>query len=232
MLRLKADLHAHAGDDPLDRLGYSAEMLIQGAAQLKFEVLAIACHTRVAYTLRLAQFAAERGVLLVPAVELLVEGKHVVVLNPNGQQAKATTFEELRTTGERSGLAYAPHPFYPARTCLHRALDENSDLFEAVEYSSAYFRGLNPNRRAVTAARRHAVPLVGTSDAHSLPYEPCTFSWVEVQEKSIRGVIDAVRAGRVEVETRPLPWHSMPRMAWLVMRDRLRAVADGLHWGG
>ena len=232
MRRLKADFHTHAADDTKDRLNYSAEMLIEAAAQLKFDILAITCHEQVVSTLRLERYAAARGILLIPAVELLVEGKHVVMLNPDAEQAGATTFAQLRKLGKRKAVLLAPHPFYPAKACLHRALLDNIDLFDAIEYCSVYFRGINPNRRGVKLARQRGLPLLGTSDTHVLPYKPLTFSWVEAEELSVEAVIDAIRAGHVRLETRPLPYGRVPHITWLLLREHVQAIADKLNFGG
>ena len=223
--RLKADLHVHSGDDPYDGIGYSSEMLIDAAAQLNFQVLAIACHRKLVYNSRLAAYARDRGIVLVPAVELLVEGKHVVVLNPDEAQARATTYGELRELGRRDAAFLAPHPYYPDKTCLGKRLVEHADLFDMVEYCGLYARGLNFNRRAVRMAKRFGLPLVGTSDTHTLPYNDSTFSWIDVNEVSVEGVVDAVRVGRVEVDTRPRTLAQFARMSFYVVRETVRIWA-------
>lgn len=223
--RLKADLHVHSGDDPYDGIGYSSEMLIEAAAQLNFGALAIACHRKLVYYDRLVSYALHRGIVLVPAVELLVEGKHVVVLNPDEAQAQASTYAELRELGRRDAAFLAPHPYYPDKTCLGRRLVEHADLFDVVEYCGVYVRGLNFNRRAVRAAKRFGLPLAGTSDTHTLPYNDRTFSWIDVDEASVNGVVDAVRAGRIEVDTRPRTLAQFARMSFFVAREMVRKCA-------
>ena len=229
MLRLKADFHTHCADDPLDVVGYSAEMLIDGVAQLNVEVLAITCHSRVVYNNRLDEYARRRGVLLIPAAELLVEHKHVVVLNPDREQAEAKSFAELRRLGKRGAAFVAPHPFYPARSCLRGKLKENIDLFDAIEYSGVYLRAINPNRNAVRAARRFGLPLIGNSDTHAMPYSCSTFSWIEVEEASIDGVIDAIRKGRVVIETQPRPVLRVLQVALFVAKDGLRSLSGSVR---
>jgi len=200
-------------------------MLIDAVAQLNFDVLAIACHDRVVYGTRLAEYAARRGVLLVPAIELDIEGKHVVVLNPDVEQAKARTFAELRALGRRGAAIVAPHPYYLASKCLGSALAKNVDVFDAIEHCSLYFRGLDPNRRALRLARKHGLPLIGTSDAHTLPYSDSTFTWIEAQP-TVEGVIEAVRAGRVEVETSPRSPADAARVAYFAARQAVRDTID------
>ena len=203
MTRLKADLHTHCSDDRFDHVALPAEKLIDVVAGKGYNVLGIACHMRRVYTDALAEYARRRGVLLVPAIELMVENKHVVVINPSESGARATTFAELRAADRSESIVLAPHPFYPARSCLHRRLIENMDQFNAIEYCAMYRRFANPNRWAVKTAHRFGLPMIGSSDVHSLPHCSRTFTWLDVDEVSVAGVIRAIRAGRVEVVTRP-----------------------------
>lgn len=225
MVRLKADLHTHTADDPYDDVGYSSEMLIDAAAQLNVEVLAFACHRKLVVYPRLTEYARRRGIVLVPAVELLVEGKHVVALNPDSSQAAATTFDQLRALGRRNAAFLAPHPFYLENSCLGRRLIENIDLFDAIEYCTLYYYGINPNRRAVRVAKRHGLPMLGTSDLHAWPYVGKTFSWLDCEDKSVEGVVDAIRRGRVAVETRPQGFKQNARMLRSFVHEKLRILA-------
>ncbi len=214
---LRADFHIHTADDPIDDTHYSAEMLIDAAVKLNLDVVAIACHERVAWNTRLGDYAQRRGLLLVPAAELVIEGKHVLALNPDQEQAKARTFDELRELGRRDAAFVAPHPFYPEMKCLHGALTKHSDLFDAVEYSSVYRRCINFNRKAVRVAKRLGLPLVGNSDLHVMPYAASTFTWVE-GEATVPSVINSIRKGRVRVETRPMPLAQLARAVRYYMK--------------
>jgi hypothetical protein len=164
-------------------------------------------------------------VLLIPAIEVSIENRHVVLLNPDARQAAVSTFGELRRLGRRDGAILAPHPFYPASASLRGKLIEHIDLFDAIEYCSVYRRGLNMNRKAVAAARNYRLPLIGTSDAHGLPYTGYTFSWVEAEEVSVAGVIQAIRARRVSVESRPQPWSEVSKVISFCARERMKSVA-------
>ena len=227
MKRLKADLHVHTADDPRDRLTHSSEMLIDAAAALGFEVLALTAHDACIHSPYLDTFARRRGVLLIPGIEKTIEGKHVVILNPSQEHLAARHFEALRAAPRDDALVMAPHPFYPTPRSLGRKLLDHIDLFDAVEYSTLYCRGLNPNRRAARVARKFGLPLVGTSDVHRLPYGDSTHSWIEA-DKNVGQVLASVRAGRVDVVTRPLPARPALRSVYDAARglvqDRLRGT--------
>jgi predicted metal-dependent phosphoesterase TrpH len=202
--RLKADFHTHAAGDPHDPIAYSEEMLIEAAARQGIDVLAISCHDANVYCDNLARYARRRNLLLLPAQESIIEDKHVLMLNPDPEQAAATTFAELRRLGRRNAAFIAPHPFYPIQSALGRKLLRHIDLFDAIEYCTLYYPGVNFNLPALLTARRHGLPMVGTSDTHALPYGDSTFTWVTA-EATVEGVVHAIREGHVEVVTRPRP---------------------------
>lgn len=210
MERLKADFHTHTCDDPVDLISHSAEMLIDAVAAKNFSVLAITCHERLVFNDYLSDYATERGVVLVPGIEACLNGRHVLVLNPDARQANANTFAGLRALGKRDAAVIAPHPYYPAASSVLGELERNIDLFDAIEHCCFYLPGsrrvpgLDPNWLARRIARKHGLPMVGTSDTHMLPYVDSTFTWIEA-ERSVASVIEAIREGRVSVETRPRP---------------------------
>lgn len=230
---LKADFHTHTSDDPLDEIDHSAEMLIDAVAARGFDVLAISNHTVMTYDAYLAAYARARGVLLVPAIEADIEGRHVVILNPSTQHIAAQTFADLRRIGRGDAAVIAPHPYYPANTALRRKLAENIDCFDAIEYCAFYLPGLNfPNKKACEVAERHALPMVGNSDTHVFPYVDSTYTWVEC-ESTIESVVEAVRRGKVRVETRPRPiGHvaSMLRFSIAQSARDIRKAAQRREW--
>jgi predicted metal-dependent phosphoesterase TrpH len=208
---LKTDLHSHAGDDPQDRLPYSAEMLIDSAAQLKMDVLSLTCHKDLVHTPRLAEYARQRGILLIPGVELLVQGCHVLVINPRPAHLKALSFNDLRNARAPGTAIVAPHPFYLVGHSMGSRLIRHRDVFDAVEYCSMHTRLVNPNWLAALAARWCGLPLVATSDTHALPYKGRTFSWIKA-EPTAEGVVEALRAGRIRVQSSPAAWADVSKV--------------------
>jgi predicted metal-dependent phosphoesterase TrpH len=204
---LKADLHIHSAEDPFDVVLISARALIDRAAQLGYEALAITNHLTNIHTPELADYAAQRGMALVPGAEVEVGKRHFLVLNPTEEALAARNFEELRLAKKNSGqpMAYiAPHPFFPGPSSLGKWIFDNADLFDALEYCAYYFRGLNYNRLAQLAAKRLRLPLIGNSDAHYSWQFGRTYSMIRA-EKSVTGIIEAIIQKRVRVVSRPLP---------------------------
>lgn len=222
MRRLKADFHTHTSDDDRDQIHHSAEMLIDEAAEKQLDVLAITNHCSVAHSPYLAEYAHRRGILLIPGIEALIEGRHLLILNPDAEQARASTFDELRRMGRRDAVFIAPHPYFPTDRSLKEKLIENIDLFDAAEYHTFYVRGLNFNRKLVRVAREHRLPLVGNSDTHVIPYEDSTYTLVEAEPR-LQAVLQAIREGRVEVLTRPRPFVHLLKMIRHSLNDFLNA---------
>lgn len=203
MRKLKVDLHLHCAEDPLDDVDHSAQELIDEAARKGFDAIAIANHHVVTYSRRLALYAERRGVILIPGIEKLIEGKHVLLVNVDWRVHPVRTFGELRRWKNGNSLVIAPHPYYPKGMCLRGLLDRHIDLFDAVEFSFFYSRVVNFNKRAIRVAAERGLPLVGSSDCHHIEDLGTTYTLVE-SEKDLNAIVNAVRDGKTEVVTQPL----------------------------
>ena len=209
---LKVELHTHTADDPQDDVPHSAIELIDRAATLGYDALAITLHDRQLDVRPCASYAKERGIVLLPGTERTIRGKHVLLINFRESVEQIQNFDELVAMKERSGgLVIAPHPYYPARCCLHAVLDEYPALFDAVEVNAFYTSTINFNRAAVRWATKRAKPLVGNGDVHHLRQLGPTYSLVK-SEPDAGAICDAVAAGRVEVRTKPLAWSTCARI--------------------
>jgi predicted metal-dependent phosphoesterase TrpH len=203
---LKVELHSHSADDPLDRIAYSTRDLIERAASLGYNALAVTLHDRQLDLQPHLSFAAERGVTLIPGIERTIHGKHVLLLNFRRGAEDVHSFEDLARLKQREpGLVIAPHAFFPSPTCLRGLMDVHADLFDAVECNAMFTRTANFNRRAERWARAHGKPMVGNGDVHRLRQLGTTYSMIEA-EPHPDAICAAVLAGKVEVVARPLSW--------------------------
>jgi len=221
--KLKVDFHTHTCDDPKDYIDFSAEQLIDRTAERGLDALAITNHNVITFSRELEDYAAGRGVLLIPGVELTLSNKHVIVLNPDIRKAEGfRSLGDLAAVRNAGGLIIAPHPFYPGSRCLRSKLEAYIDFFDAVEFSFFYSGFINPNKKAVRIAGATGKPLVGSSDCHNIWQVGFTYSLVQA-EKTIPSLLQAVKEGRVEVATTPLSVWAMGRVGinW-VLGDKLR----------
>jgi predicted metal-dependent phosphoesterase TrpH len=223
---LKVELHAHTADDPLDRIPYSTSALIDRAADLGYDALAITLHDRRLDPAAWTDYAAARGLVLIPGIERTIEGRHVLLINFSARAERVRTFADLaRLKTLERGLVIAPHAFFPGPSCLGRAvMDRHADLFDAVEYHGMFATGANFNRAAVRWARRHRVPMVGNGDVHRLQQLGSTYSLVDAQPEA-GAICDAIRSGLVTVQANPLAWPTvMALLSELIVMEPLRGL--------
>lgn len=202
---LKADMHLHTSKDPKDTfIKHSPEELIDHAAKLGYNVLSITHHGQVYYSSELAEYAKAKGILLIPGAELTIEGKHVLVYNVTQEQiSKVRTFKDLARLKSEENLATAPHPYFYHYAALNSKLEKNIRLFDAIEHTHLYNHYINQNKKAKKAAKRFSLPIVGNSDTHALWQMGTNYSLINSQ-KSVKGVLSAIKEGKVMVVTRPL----------------------------
>jgi predicted metal-dependent phosphoesterase TrpH len=199
-MKLKIDLHLHTSDDSQDRVLHSSEALIDEAARQGYEVISITNHDDVTYTSRLADYAREKGILLIPGCEAKIQKKHVLLYNfPQG----CKSFEQIGKNKDKDNLVMAPHPYYPSKASLNRTIEKHLDAFDALEYCHYHHEWVNFNKKAIDLSKEKEIPLVGTSDTHQLFQLGLTYSLVEA-EKDMVSIFQAIKKGRVEIFTRPL----------------------------
>jgi len=200
---LKVDLHTHTADDPSDLIPYQTHELLDRAAELDFNCLAITLHDRQLDPDAFRSYAASRGIVLIPGIERTIEGRHVLLLNFSRAAESIGSFEDLARLRERErGLVIAPHPFFPAMSALRGALTRHARLFDAVEWNGMFTRTLNFNAPAEWWARRHGKPIVGSGDVHRLEQLGTTYSLVDA-DPNPASICDAIAAGRVRVVATP-----------------------------
>jgi predicted metal-dependent phosphoesterase TrpH len=203
---LKTELHTHTSADPHDLIPYSTTGLIDRAAALGYDVLAITLHDRWFDVREVVEYARARGITLIAGVERTIQHKHVLLLNFDAAAERVNSFDDVATLrrAQPAGLVIAPHPYYPARCCLGHLLERHADLFDAVELNAFYASQLDHfNRAAINWARRVGKPIVANADVHRLKQLGTTFSLVDAAPEP-NAICEAIRAGRVEIRTRPL----------------------------
>lgn len=223
---LKAEFHVHTSEDPADPVEFSARELIDMGARGGYAVLAITNHNAVTWDEGLAAYAAGKGIVLLPGVELSVAGRrHVLAINTplrgNDLGKRFPRFEDLASIRGIETLVIAPHPFHPAPVSVGRNLEKHHALFDAVEASHFHSRLINPNRKVERFSSKHGLPMIGTSDAHFRAQFGRAYSLVEA-ERDPASIVCAVKKGRVRAVCPPL---SVAGMAWIMLRLAWARVA-------
>ena len=206
MALLKVELHSHTSDDPADAIPHTAVQLIDRAADLGYDALAITLHDRQLDLTPLRAHADARKLVLIPGVERTIQRRHILLLNFSERSMSVNTLEDLTDLKRRErGLVVAPHPFFLIPSCVGDLMQRHAVLFDAVEVNAMYVRGVNFNRKAERWAAAHRKPLVGNGDVHRLDQLGSTYSLVD-SERDAASICEAIRAGRVEVRSSPLSW--------------------------
>jgi predicted metal-dependent phosphoesterase TrpH len=203
---LKVELHAHTSIDSLDAITHSTRELIDHAASLRFDALAVTPHDRYFDPAGDLEYARARGLVLLAGIERTIGGVHVLLVNFPAACAQVRTFDDIAALkhDHPNGLVVAPHALFPNRSALGAsALERQAALFDAVEINALYTRHFNFNLRAAEWARRHGKPLVGNGDIHLLRQLGTTYSLVDAPAEP-DAICAAIKAGRVEVRMRPL----------------------------
>ena len=215
----------HTLDDPFDNHVYHTVFeLLDKAAALAYDALAITLHTRQFQSRAAEEYARERGILLIPGVEQDIEECHVLLINfPKEAADGIRTFAdlarvkaELARKGAPESLVIAPHPFFPSGVALQEKFWEHKELFDAIEVSGFFHRLWDPNQKARDAALKLGLPLVGNSDTHTL--EQFGKTWSEVRcEKDAVSILRAIKAGKAVIKGRSLKVGEMGVIGWKVI---------------
>ncbi len=205
---LKADFHSHSKEDKKDIISYGAKELIDEAVKQGFEILALTHHNKVFYEKEIWKYAQKKGILLIKGMEAEINKKHVIILGMGEKEAAGIELETMRDLKEikkQGKTIIAPHPYYGFGS-LGKELEENINLFDAIEYCHFYTKWFNRNnKKAIRIAKKYNKPMIGSSDVHLLSHFGKTYSMIKVKKKNEREVIKAIKQGKVKVKTKPLP---------------------------
>jgi len=228
MAKLKVQFHMHTKQDPIDGIAHSEHEAIDRAAKLGYDVLAITCHNVVIFNDSLKKYAAEKRILLIPAIEKSILKKHVLILNADIKTQNIKTFDDLRTYKKLKPDCFiiAAHPYYPASIALKKHLEKNIDLFDAIEYSWFHSKCMNKyNNKAVKTAEKHNLPMIATSDNHLLRFFDQGYTFVDAKEKTTEAIFKAMREKKIDIVSHDLKWWQLPLIyCEMTIRQLAKAV--------
>ncbi|MFB6086782.1 MAG: PHP domain-containing protein [Halodesulfurarchaeum sp.] len=210
---LTVELHAHSershdGRDPI-------ELLLEQAAAVGIDALAVTDHDAFGESERAADLAPEFGLIGIPGMEITSEAGHVLALGIDRKISAGLSFEDtVEAIHEAGGIAVVPHPFQKSRSGvapnISREALTGADAIEV--YNSRLLTG-RANRKARSFAKEHGLPQTAGSDAHIAELVGQAITAVDASSETAAGIVDAIRAGRTSVEGRRTPWHISFRQA-------------------
>ena len=191
---LKTNLHFHTKEDEKS-ISYDIYQAIDYAKTHNFDVLAYTPHRKFFFKDEYAEYAAKKDILLMPGIEMEIEGKHIVVLNCDKEIEDVKSFSALSAYKRENSqvLILAPHPFVFSPKSLGPRLLENMALFDAIEMSVFSNKIFNFNKKAEKIAKKYNLPFIATSDAHFLEDMERGYALINVQEKTSEAVLSAIK---------------------------------------
>ena len=109
---------------------YAAKELIDRAAERGFDVLAITNHNTITCSDSLRDYALKKGILLIPGIELTVQGRHIILLNfTSSEVERIKTVEDIRELKDRNRLVIGAAPFLSLFIFSKRTVKEKSGGF-------------------------------------------------------------------------------------------------------
>ncbi|MFA5142132.1 MAG: PHP-associated domain-containing protein [Candidatus Woesearchaeota archaeon] len=234
---LKADLHIHTREDPCDYVPYSARDMLKLKAKLGFNVLAITNHNSIYFNKELKDYAKKLGILLIPGMEALIQGKEVLVLNAD--QSKIVAYQPYNGIFKRKYRSLfadlgildklrkenmvigAPHPFFMKPSCLGNLVKDNIQNFDFIEHSHFYTSWVDRNEQAIQIANRFNKPLIASTDAHKrFQLKLNNYTMIDSELKK-DDVLEAIRKNKVRIVTEPITNYNFARILAGVLSSRL-----------
>ena len=210
---LTVELHAHSarsydGRDPV-------ELLLEQAAAVGLDAIAVTDHDEFAASQRAVELAPEFDLVGIPGMEVTSEAGHVLALGIDRKIEAGLSFADtLAAIREAGGIAVVPHPFQKSRSGvaanISRAELAAADAIEV--YNSRLLTGL-ANRKAESFAETRGLPQTAGSDAHISEMVGQAITAVDAKTETAAGIVDAIQAGRTTVEGKRTPWHVSFRQA-------------------
>ena len=196
---LKTNLHFHAANDE-KAVRYDIYQGINCAEERGFDVLAYTSHKKFRFKQEYADYAAKKGILLIPGIETEIQRKHIVILNCNKGAEELKTFKELANYKKRNPNIFvlAPHPFVFSLKSLYSKLLKNIDLFDAIEMTVFSNKIFNFNKKAEEAAEKYQKPLIATSDTHFPKDLNRGYVLVNAGEKTVESIFTSLKRGNFE----------------------------------
>src|SRR4051794_32777561 len=195
----KADLHLHTTAS--DGAATVPELLAQVAQSPDMRLIAITDHDSIAGARQAAQLAPQFGIEVIIGEEVSTTEGHLLALFIDTllppQRPAAETIAAIHAQG---GLAIAPHPFDRSVPSLGRlGLQHAGWDFDAIEGFNAgvIWSQRGCNGAAQRAAAMMGLPVIGSSDAHTLA--TTGLGYTLFPGSGANDLYHAIQAGQVEL---------------------------------
>ena len=192
---LEADLHVHAfpGDGSLPRWELQRE-----AARRGLDAIVITNHNQVLAG-RFGEFITRANVLVIPGEEITTPAFHLIAAGIREKvDWRLPLHDAVAAIHHQGGVAIAAHPvsisWRPRDAESLRALD-GVEVAHPMIYFVDGARGELADLFSRAKSAKPTIAPIGSSDGHAMPGIGDCRTYVFVEERSERGVLDAIRRG-------------------------------------
>ena len=225
---LTVELHAHSalshdGRDPV-------ELLLEQAAAVGLDALALTDHDEIDASIEAAKQAAGHGLVGIVGMEVSSAAGHILAFGIDELVPPGLSYDEtLERIHDQGGIAVIPHPFQKSRHGVAPHItDDQLASADAIEvYNSRLFTG-RANRQAERFAIERGLPMTAGSDAHISEMVGQAVTEVGVDERSADAILEAIRHGRTSVIGHRTPWHISLRQFGGGAKRRVGRALNGL----
>jgi hypothetical protein len=224
---LTVELHSHSalshdGRDPV-------ELLLEQAAAVGLDALAVTDHDEIDASIAAAEQAADHGLIGIVGMEISSAAGHILAFGIKELIPPGLSYDEtLERIHEQGGIAVIPHPFQKSRhgVAPHITDDQLASADGLEVYNSRLFTGRS-NRQAERFAIERGLPMTAGSDAHISEMVGQAVTEVGASDRSADAILEAIRHGRTSVIGHRTPWHiSLRQFGGGAKRRIQRAFSD------
>ena len=226
---LTVELHSHSalshdGRDPV-------ELLLEQAAAVGLDALAVTDHDEIDASIEAAQKAADHGLIGIVGMEVSSAAGHILAFGIEDLIPPGLSYDEtLERIHEQGGIAVIPHPFQKSRhgVAPHITEDQLASADAIEVYNSRLFTGRS-NRQAERFAIERGLPMTAGSDAHISELVGQAITEVGADDRTPEAILEAIRHGRTSVIGQRTPWRvSLRQFGGGAKRRVQRAIRDFL----
>ena len=226
---LTVELHSHSalshdGRDPVD-------LLLEQAAAVGLDALAVTDHDEIDASIEAAQKAADHGLIGIVGMEVSSAAGHILAFGIEDLIPSGLPYDEtLERIHEQGGIAVIPHPFQKSRhgVAPHITEDQLASADAIEVYNSRLFTGRS-NRHAERFAIERGLPMTAGSDAHISELVGQAITEVGADDRTPEAILEAIRHGRTSVIGQRTPWRvSLRQFGGGAKRRVQRAIRDFL----
>lgn len=200
---MRFDLHVHSLFSKDSNASH--DDILEYASRNGLDGFAICDHDSIEGGIECAKRAQElcSNQIVIPGVEISSSNGHILVLGVKERIEPGLSPEEtIKKAREQGAVVVIPHPF---KITSHGIGYLDGLDIDAVEVLNSRCMTHGPNDKARKAAEELGLPQVGGSDAHEAQMVGRTYTEIDISERSVEAVLDAIRAGRTSAGGRLTP---------------------------